>query len=949
MHEGHDLTPLEPRTLMAVDPVTPNNPVWFATYGTPRVDGAINAAEWAGTVPIVRAQPNKAESSVTIRMMYNENALFIAADVRDQFLWSDGNGWGSGGFWEATNDDSLGFYFDPNNSFRRALGPAGRMLEMNIGAFNGALSGSGRVFRQRYLMGDGAGFGTSVNLGGPLSPGMTWRIRLQGTVNNNADRDVGYTMEIRLPWSSINMPGMPVNGQVIGMNFLAYFDDDGGVRNYTNYEHSTDPNMRFGPRTLDDKVAGVDSSLNTPNPGFNGPINYAGLVFVDPRAADRAGPINALSVSAVTGYGAQLTFNAPRPGENRFQVNNRGGALRYEIRVSNSPIDSEDAWNAASVVRNAFVPKAAGVQENLRIGSLTPGTAYHVAVRAVDAAGRPGAMATTSFTTLTPQQDQSAGERIIPAPGGGGLVTESGEPFVITMNSAVYNSRYVRNLYPGDQYDVKNNRYINYTVTPGREGPASGWFDSLAANGVTTLRVPLEWTVLPDIAKAQAPRGMAWLEYPAGNFNPNARTFLHNLIDEASRVGIRLVLHPFGTFNYKTNFDLTPWAARNGGPLTDINNFFQTPQVLTMAINRMRTVIDWVNQSSSPHTVMGMELVNEFDAWQWTLNAKGNADPTGTRTPEMRDRALFMTRLARAVHDYDSRVNVFSSSIGLIPRGPVARALFLSDAFDVLAPHYYTASTSEPIYSPDADKSVRPATDIGALAQYWMTQRRDNRHIYNGEWGMINRLWPNQREYYTGITPVQFTDPSRPWTLAQDVALYRTTTWTSIAAGLGTGNRLDSIEFNDLVPSNIGPETTGFLPLPLPQGMRNIQKSVVSFFTDTRTAMDWAHFDAQTLAGRIRFAGPSSLIGIGSVDAATLSRGLLYVLQDTNRTRGTVASSTVTLDGLAAGRSFTFEAWSTGTDANVIATITGVSDANGRVSIALPAFANDVMFKFAAA
>ncbi|MBY0261544.1 MAG: hypothetical protein K2Q20_04335, partial [Phycisphaerales bacterium] len=50
---------LEPRQLMAVlDPVTSNNPVWFATYGTPTVDGAINANEWAGTVPIVRAQPN---------------------------------------------------------------------------------------------------------------------------------------------------------------------------------------------------------------------------------------------------------------------------------------------------------------------------------------------------------------------------------------------------------------------------------------------------------------------------------------------------------------------------------------------------------------------------------------------------------------------------------------------------------------------------------------------------------------------------------------------------------------------------------------------------------------------------------------------------------------------------------------------------------------------------
>ena len=944
-----DLQPLEPRQLLAaLDPVTPNNPVWFATYGTPRVDGSINAGEWGGTVPIVRAQPNRSESSITIRMKYNEAALFIAADVRDQFLWSDGNGRGTGGFWEATNDDSLAFYFDPNNSFRQTLGTAGRMLEMNLGAFKGPTSGDGRVFRQRYLMGDGKGFGTSVNLGGGLSAGMNWRLRLNGTVNNNNDRDVGYTMEIRLPWSALNLPGMPANGQVIGMNFLAYFDDNGGIRDYTNYEHSTDPNLRFGPRTLDDKVAGVDSSFSTSDPGFRGPINYAGLTFVDPRAADRAGPVTGLSVSSVTGYAAQLNFASPRPAEGRAQVTGRGGAARYEVRVSQSPIGSEEDWNSATVVRNSFVPKAAGLTESLRIGELSPGTGYYVAVRGVDAAGRLGAMASANFTTQTTEQDPSGGDRIIPAPGGGGLSTESGEAFHIVGNHAVMSSRYVRNLYPGDQWDSTNNRYVNYTLTPGREGPASGWFDSLVANGVNTLRMPLEWLVLPQNGRGQLPRGMAWLEYPAGNYNPEARQYLENMITEASRVGIKLVIHPFGTFNYKSSFELSPWAAQNGGPLTDINNFFQTPQVLAMAQNRVRTIIDWVNQSSSPETVMGIELVNEFDAWAWTLNPKGNGD--ATRTVEMRDRAIFMTRLAKTAHDYDQRMNVFSSSIGLIPRGPNARAIFLSDAFDVLAPHYYTASTSEPIYSPDADRSIRPVTDIGGLAQYWMTQRRDNRLIYNGEWGMINRLWPNAREYYTGITPANLTDRSRPWTLASDVALYRTTTWASVATGLGTGLRLDSIEFNDLVPSSIGPATTGYLPLPLPQGMREVQKSARAFYADTRTDMDWNSFDPVTLAGRIRFAGSKSLVGLGVGDSnIAATRGLLYVVQDLNRTSGPVSGSTVTLDGVAAGREFSFEAWSTGQNAGVIATVTGVSDALGRVTITLPGFTTDLMFKFKAA
>lgn len=940
-----NLEALEQRVCFAADPITTNHAVWFAAYGNPRVDGVVRPAEWAKATPIVRAQPNRSESAVTVRMLYNERGLFLSADVRDQYIWADGNGGGSGDWWEYANDDSLALYFDPTNTRKRFLPTAGRFLGFNTGKLLGLESGPGVVKRSSYLMGDAAGFGTPAMPDARLYPGTKWMTKFVGTPNNNSDVDVGWATEIFLPWGALNMAGMPANGASITMNFQVFFDDTGGVRDWRTWDqNSADLEARFGPRTLDDQISGTDSSFTVSNPGWQGPINYAWLTFSDQRVLD-ASPrqVATLSVTDVSGYGARLRFNAPRPSSVLAPF--RGGVAGYEIRTSLSPIDGEDAWNTAAVVQNNFVPKAAGKAENLRIGGLNPGTPYYVAIRAVDAAGRRGAITTAFFTTQTTDVDDTGGDRVIVAPGGGTLQTESGTPFIINGSHAVMTNLYVRNLFPGDMWNAAGN-YVNFVTNPGGEGTAAGFFQSLASYGVNTLRVPLEWIALPDAGRAELPRGMAWMEYPAGNFNPDMRTYLWNMMDEAAAAGLKLILHPFSTFNYKTYFELTPFAAQNGGPLTDINNFYQTPAVLTMAINRVKVIMDWINQHEHQETILGIELINEWDDWTWTLSASGNGDPS--RTLEMRQRSSFMTKLGAAVKAYDPDVNILSSSIGLIPRGPTARALFVSDAFDVLAPHFYTASTSEPINSSAADKSIRPVSDWGALANYWTTSRRDNRPINNGEWGLVRWHWTGGKVYYTGYSAG--ADPTKPWTVSMDTDMYRTTTWTSIAAGFaGGGLRLGSTEMRDLIPDGLNPGDHGYLPIPLPESMRRIQTSVATFFEDTRTQLDWAGMDSTTLAGRVRFGNTQghALISVGST---TGDQGLLYILQDANRSSGTVTGATATIDGLQLGTTnYTFEVWSTGASADVIATLTGIVPVAGKATFTLPDFDRDVMIKFKAA
>lgn len=929
---------------MANDPVTLSHPIWFATFGTPQINGVIDEAAWQNAPAIVKANPSKPNSSVTIRMMYNTQALFIAADIRDEQLWADGIGGGRGTQWDWWADDSLALYFDPSNRRQQILPAEGRVLGLNMGRRFGAQTGNGVVSRFNYFAGNGTLDGTHITPFGNPSQGLRWGTRIWGTPNNNSDLDQGWTTEIRIPWNALGMSGMPMNGQAITMNFVAKFDDDGGVRDSSGGQFDPDPSKRFGPRTPDDEILGVDSSINTSMPGMQGPINYAQLVFVNPNQADIPSQITNLSVSNVSGYGARLNFNAPfgATGTALLRLNARGGVAGYQIRVSDSPIVDESSWLDAAPIDNNFVPKPPNRPESLRIGTLQSGTQYYVAVRATDTFGRLGAIASTSFTTLGTTQDDSAGQRVIPSPGGGSLMYESGESFVMVGNYAVMNTPYLRNLYPGNIWVPNQQVMRNFNTSPGIEGGAAGYFDSLTAYGVNTQRVLLEWLNLDPSGRGNLPNGMYWLEYPAGNFNPAMKQYLWNMMEQADRVGIKLILHPFNTFNYKSFFELSAWSTQNGGPLNTINDFFQSPQVLTMAINRVKTIMDWVNESPHSASVAGIELINEFDDWNWTLNARGNGDPT--RNLEMRDRARFITRLASGARAHDADFNIVSSSIGQVPRGPLARAMFISDAFDILAPHYYTASTSEPIHNPNADKSIAPVSDYASLAGYWMTARRDNRIVHNGEWGNVPWLWPGGRTYYTGVSPNAVAN--RPWTVQNDVDLYRTTSWTQLAMGMGgTGLRLASHEMRDLIPPLLTQGVHGFLPLPLPTGMREIQASVISFVSDNfGSGFDWNMHDSTTLAGRLRVnAAGKSMIAVGS---ATRDQGLVYIIQDSNRSTGTVSSASLSIDGQTNGRLFNVEIWSTGSNASVMSVVTGLEVTGGRLNIPLPDFGRDVMLKY---
>lgn len=914
---------LEPRQLLAADPVTLDNPLWIALPGSVTVDGVLNEADWSKAFSVERAQPYRNNSALTMKLLYSSTGLYVAFDVKDTQLWADGRAGGVALRYEIETDDSMTVYFDPDNSRDEYFQDGDRAFGVNLGNPTDPPLGQGAIQLKKHIKGDGAGGAPDVN-GAALPAGLTWLTARNGTVNNNADTDVGWVTEMYLPWEALGLAAAPVNGQTIGMNFDVIFDNEGQTRDFTDHRNASD---RFTtPTFVDDHVQGVHSSYASSQAGIRGPVNYAALMFVDPSAASKPSAIANLAAANVSGYSAFLNFTAPAG----VSTNSSGHVSAYEIRYSENPISTVGDWLGATKFANAYVPRLAGLSESLRLIGLLPQTTYYVAVRAVDAAGNLGDLSNVAtFTTQTLSQDVSFGKRVVPSPMGRTLVTEAGAPFVPVGDHLGLSWSYTRTLFPGQVWDNINGGYHNYNSTLPAEGAAGPYFDSLLSNGVNTMRVFLELQNL--LFPPSLPNGTYWLEFPAQTYNTNMRAFMLNALQQADRTNMYLIFSPFDTFSFDEAFATEfPWSTNNGGPLTDINNFFQTDAVLDLAKARMAQLFTWLNESAFKpyaHRLIGWEILNEWDSYEWTLNSEGNSE--AGRETEMRRRAQFVTALADYTKAQDPRRLTLNSTIAQDPRGPLARADFYSRSFDAAVPHLYTNSSEEPINNPDSDTSIRPAIENASITSYWMTHAEHRRPIINAEWGMTRTDWPGGVPAY-----------SSEFTQAEDEAIFRTMMWSGLASGqAGMGLRITTDELT----------SNGNL---LTSNMRSLQKTFANFITSSTLQLDYTNFNFRTLNSRLTATGTinavadQALLSWGVSDG---SQGVLYILKDSRVEAGDVTSGLVTITGLRADQVIDIEIWSTaaGTSA-ATSTVSGKFVSSGTLSFNLPTFDTDFAVRFKA-
>jgi hypothetical protein len=912
---------LEPRLLLAADPVTPDNPLWIIPRGDAVIDGLLDDPAWDAAGAIFRTQATRDDRAVAIRMMHNDAGLFLAADVQDFNIWADGVGAGAGNRWEVEQDDSVTFYFDPDNSRDLLLQPSDRALGVNLGLPTDPVNRAdgGPVRRWKWVRGDGAGGAPDAIPGGDLPPGAAYASHVRGTVNNPADIDQGWSVEIFIPWSALGMAGPPPHGHTFGINFEMIQDNDGGYRNLADNRDNPDPAVRYLlPHFIDDSVIGSHSSFHSTQAGVRGPVNFAEGMIIDARAGERPAPITDAAVSGVGAFGARLTFTAPAGTSTGL-----GHVSAYQVRVSSVPITSDALWLAATSIDNAFVPRLRGLPEFLRIAPLDPATSYFLAVRAVDGAGNLGPLSNPVAFTTAPAAGPADMGRIIPSPMGSMLMFENGTPFVVVGDHLGLTWGFTRQLFPGDIWDNANGIYQNFSQHTPAEGPYGPYFDSLQARGINTMRVYLELQNVYFQGNPDPPRGLNWIEHNAGQYNPDMRAFVDNVLREAALRNMKIIFSPFDTFSYDEAFGQEgPWAANFGGPLADINNFFQSPATLSIAKNRMQAVIAWVHASPYASALLGWEPLSEWDSFEWTLNPEGDADPG--RETEMRRRAVWIDDLALFIRLNDPDRLVFNSTIVRDPRGPLAREIFYSRTFDALTPHLYTNGNDGPLLNPQPDKSPLAAREAGIFTSYWISHRIDHRPVLNGEWGMTRAHWPgNLPRYGPGFTQ------------QQDEALFRAVVWSSFASGqFGTALRITTEE----LASNYYLLTTA---------MRQSQQVFSRFVTSTSLPIDFARFTLRSLAGQVAAAAPGhSLLAWAVSDGG---QGVAYVLRDGNVSSAPVSGATLTIAGLSLDRIVDVEIWSTlpGSTAP-LATVAGLYTGAGTIQVPLPVFAQDLAIKFRA-
>lgn len=171
------------------------------TATAPTIDGNISEYSSANSFSY---SPSSGGNTVTVKSLWDSQALYLAFTVTDSQLTGavatrDGSVW---------NDDSIEWFIDRlNNGGSSALNSANMLADDYHGMVN--------ILNTQY---DSQG---SVS----GAPSSLWNGVWQSAVVTGPS---GYTVEVKIPWTSIGFSAAPTNDTIVGMSF-AVNDKDGSL------------------------------------------------------------------------------------------------------------------------------------------------------------------------------------------------------------------------------------------------------------------------------------------------------------------------------------------------------------------------------------------------------------------------------------------------------------------------------------------------------------------------------------------------------------------------------------------------------------------------------------------------------------------------------------------------------------------------------------------------
>jgi hypothetical protein len=172
-----------------------------------KIDGHLDDAAWSkaawtdGFVDILGGDRPAPKFRTRMKMLWDDDYLYIAAELEETDVWGT-----------LTAHDSVIFR---DNDFEVFLNPTGdglKYFEFEINALN---TGWDLFLDKPYKKG-----GKADNMW--EMPGYKSAVAIDGTLNNPLDKDVGWSVELALPWSAFverSGKGRPSVGDDWRMNF----------------------------------------------------------------------------------------------------------------------------------------------------------------------------------------------------------------------------------------------------------------------------------------------------------------------------------------------------------------------------------------------------------------------------------------------------------------------------------------------------------------------------------------------------------------------------------------------------------------------------------------------------------------------------------------------------------------------------------------------------------
>ncbi|MDQ2985137.1 MAG: carbohydrate-binding family 9-like protein [Armatimonadota bacterium] len=170
--------------------------------GTPKIDGKLDEAAWENApwtsdfVDIEGSLKAAPRFKTRAKMLWDDDYFYIAAAMEEPHVWAT-----------LTKHDSVIFH---DNDFEVFIDPDGdnhNYYEFEINALN---TGWDLKLPKPYR--DGGPAQNEWEL-----PGLRTAIHIDGTINNPADKDRGWTVEIAMPWGALG--GLPQAGGHWRVNF----------------------------------------------------------------------------------------------------------------------------------------------------------------------------------------------------------------------------------------------------------------------------------------------------------------------------------------------------------------------------------------------------------------------------------------------------------------------------------------------------------------------------------------------------------------------------------------------------------------------------------------------------------------------------------------------------------------------------------------------------------